>query len=86
MRVTQIRVGRTYNMGRYTSCRFDLEADIDEDEPLEMTIYTLATDLHQMACAVMHRQGFRYIFEEAGTVSLAREVGDSEEDDDAIPY
>ena len=42
MKVTIVRFGRTYNLGNYESVRVDLEAQLDENEPIELALDTLA--------------------------------------------
>lgn len=86
MRITQLRVGRTYNTLHYTSQRFELEADLDEDEDVEAAFYTLARQVDRGARATMRGMGLTAIQEQWGLVRLVAPSCGAEGDDDAIPF
>jgi hypothetical protein len=86
MTITQIRVGRTYNTLNYTSHRFELEADIDEDEDVELAVSVLANDLDSMAKRILFLLGITRILEPGGETLLALPVARSKAADDDIPF
>jgi len=83
---TQIRVCRTYNTMNYTSQRFELEADLEEDEPVEEAMNAAARDLDVLARRLMRQQGLRAIYEQDGEHSLLTLEERVEAGIDDIPF
>lgn len=86
MRITQVRVGRTYNTLNYTSQRFELEADIEEDDDPDMACAVLSIQLHRNAVAALRALGIARIFEQHGEVPLFPADALGKGDDDEIPF
>lgn len=86
MEITKIRVGRTYNTGNYTSQRFELEVDVQEDEDFDLAIADTAKYLDRRARRVLAEQGIHHIIEPNGPTALNRPAAGAGEDDDVIPF
>lgn len=86
MRITQLRVGRTYNTLNYTTQRFELEADIEEDDDVEAAFYSLARHVDWGARATMRAMGLTAIQEQSGLVRLVAPSSGGEGEDDGIPF
>lgn len=88
MRITAITCGRTYNMGHYTSRRFELSAALDAGEDEEQAMAALSDICHHAALAVFRRERLHGYTDADGYHDLAPDPGDEtgeEEDDEFDP-
>lgn len=86
MRITQIRVGRTYNTQNYTSFKLELGADLEEDEPVEAATCLLAGDVDSIAVSAMYRSGIRSFHDGSTARYLPDAPRERQEGDDDIPF